>query len=107
MIHENIYPVLKSPEWEPVFLIDGSECTSVLMFQHVETASLVAYCLNTNKILDLNLNLGGDLITIMHTYRPSFVKLQNFGSERVHSLYGNDTAFVRKRYKSSLKFEQR
>ncbi|KAL9995327.1 putative F-box domain-containing protein [Helianthus debilis subsp. tardiflorus] len=104
MNEENMDPVLKSLEWKPVYLIDGSDGTSILIFWPQGTESLEAYCLDTNKILDLN--LPGNFWTVMHTYRPSFVKLQDFGSERVHSLYGNDTAFVKDRYKSSLMFER-
>ncbi|KAI7752605.1 hypothetical protein M8C21_021824, partial [Ambrosia artemisiifolia] len=105
-IQENMDPVLKSPDWKPVFLIDGSEGTSVLIFWSRGKPSMVAYCLKRKKILDLNLQ--GSSIMTMHTYRPSFVKLQNFGSERVHSLYSNysDSALVKSRHKSSLKFEQ-
>ncbi|XP_021991016.1 F-box protein At3g07870 [Helianthus annuus] len=109
VIQENIDPFLKSLEWEPRFLMDGSDGTSILIFLawHEENPSLVGYCLNTNKILDLN--LPGNYFVRMHTYRPSLVKLQNFGSERVRvrSLYSNDTVSAKNRYKSSLKFEQR
>ncbi|XP_022031044.1 F-box protein At3g07870 [Helianthus annuus] len=89
-IQENINPVLKTPKWKPLFLIDGSKGTSILILSadKLDRENLVAYCLNTNKFLDLN--LPGNCFARMTTYRPSLVKLQNFGSERVHSFYSND-----------------
>ncbi|KAI7736913.1 hypothetical protein M8C21_032344 [Ambrosia artemisiifolia] len=103
-IQENMDPVLKSPDWKPVFLIDGSKGTSVLIIWSGGKPSMVAYCLKRKKVLDLNLNLEWGYFMTMRTYRPSFVKLQNFVSERVHSLYSNDSdsALVKSRYKSKM-----
>ncbi|XP_022031045.1 F-box protein At3g07870 [Helianthus annuus] len=75
VIQENVNPVLQSLEWKPVLLIDGSEGTSVLIFLQKGT-TLLAYCLNTNKILDLDLQ--GNFWTVMSSYHPSLVRLQNF-----------------------------
>ncbi|MFS7921918.1 putative F-box domain, kelch-type beta propeller, F-box associated interaction [Helianthus anomalus] len=84
-IEENINLVFGSPEWKPLFLIDGLNGTSILILCVKEDRkNLVWYCLNTNKILDLN--IPGNHLKVISTYRPSFIKLQNFGSKRVLSL---------------------
>ncbi|KAM0029296.1 putative F-box domain-containing protein [Helianthus debilis subsp. tardiflorus] len=63
-----------TPETQLLCLMDGLNGTSVLMLLDKATNQLVAYCLNTNTIL--NLQWPGCLYRIM-TYCPSFVKLHN------------------------------
>ncbi|KAK1431120.1 hypothetical protein QVD17_14371 [Tagetes erecta] len=81
-IQQVISPILDQSQ--PLCLVDGLKGTSVLMVQNLETKEVVACCLNTNTII--HLDLRGDISSIM-AYRPSFLKLDNFGSQRVRAMY--------------------
>lgn len=77
-----------SDESEPLCLIDGLNGTSVLMVHNRETTEVVACCLDTNTVLDFG--LLGDFNSFVLTYRPSFVRLDNFGSETVLAFEGKE-----------------
>ncbi|KAI3755614.1 hypothetical protein L1987_55418 [Smallanthus sonchifolius] len=79
MIQENINPFLKSQECGPMCLIDdGLKGVGILIIRMAD--EVVAYCLNMNMILHLNFSC---LLNTIMTYRPSFLKLENVGSEYV------------------------
>nr|GEX74748.1 hypothetical protein [Tanacetum cinerariifolium] len=68
--------------WRPLCLIDGPSDSSILIFSHGSV--VLAYHLDTNIILQTN------IMAIFYTrtaipYRPSFLKLSNFGAHRVHA----------------------
>lgn len=71
--------------WNPLCLLDddfrGRRGTAILMVSFIDKH--VAYCLDTNTIK--HFNLSGIFVKVM-TYRPSFLNLLNFGSDRVHAL---------------------
>ncbi|KAK9077362.1 hypothetical protein SSX86_005699 [Deinandra increscens subsp. villosa] len=83
-----IKPFIQLFPWRPLCLIDGLEGTSVLLV-HVEFLDKSAAFLNTNKILIETPIFWINFSSIM-TYRPSFVKLDNFGLERVHAMYNHN-----------------
>ncbi|XP_076950016.1 putative F-box protein At1g14315 [Bidens hawaiensis] len=70
--------------WRPMCLMDDLNCASFFMLKDRANIRLMAYCLDTNTVK--HLELRGYLGRLM-TYRPSFVKLDNFGSGRVHKVY--------------------
>ncbi|KAJ0801406.1 putative F-box domain-containing protein [Helianthus annuus] len=78
-IKENISHLLDHNS-RPLCLIDGIDGTSILLVSHED--ELMAHCLDTNKTLPLNM-MCFDRYRLVTTYRPSFVKLDNFGSESV------------------------
>ncbi|PWA46029.1 F-box associated domain, type 1 [Artemisia annua] len=68
--------------WVPLCLIDGPSNGSILIFSHGSV--FLAYHLDTNLILQAN------MMRLFYTktaipYRPSFLKLSNFGAHRVHA----------------------
>ncbi|PWA46030.1 F-box associated domain, type 1 [Artemisia annua] len=68
--------------WVPLCLIDGPSNGSILIFSHGSV--FLAYHLDTNVILQTN------MMRLFYTktsipYRPSFLKLSNFGAHRVHA----------------------
>ncbi|PWA79379.1 F-box associated domain, type 1 [Artemisia annua] len=67
--------------WLPSCLIDGLNNTSILIVYDGEKDKLVAYCLETDRVEETGIY---DNIFKVMTYRPSFLKLQNFQSEGVH-----------------------
>ncbi|KAJ0593149.1 putative F-box domain, kelch-type beta propeller, F-box associated interaction [Helianthus annuus] len=72
-IRETIDPIFRSQGWKPLCLIDGLNGTSILILCVKEDReNVVGYCLNTNKILDLN--IPGNYWMVISTYRPSFIK---------------------------------
>lgn len=74
-------------EWFLVSLIDGLNGRSLLMvrsFDSEQKGQLVAYCIETNEIEETT--ISDNLFTVLN-YRPSFCKLQNFQSARVHVFY--------------------
>ncbi|KAK9077360.1 hypothetical protein SSX86_005697 [Deinandra increscens subsp. villosa] len=82
--------------WRPLCLIDDLEQggTSVVLLVYVRVAEadkLVAYCLNTNRILSETTTLWSNCSSMV-TYRPSFVKLDRFGLERVHAMYNHSNS---------------
>lgn len=80
-IKEGSIPPPDIGTWFPLLFIDSLNGRSLLMVQSVEQHQIMAYCLETNTFEDTM--ISDDLITVK-TYRPSFFKLQNFQSARVH-----------------------
>ncbi|XP_076950013.1 F-box/kelch-repeat protein At3g23880-like [Bidens hawaiensis] len=71
----------------PLCLVDGLNGASIFMLYDHSTSRLMAYCLNTNTVLYLELR--GCFHSLI-TYRPSFIKLDNFGSWKgAHKVYDN------------------
>ncbi|GJY44860.1 hypothetical protein Tco_0433073 [Tanacetum coccineum] len=64
--------------WLPSCLIDGLNNTSILIAYDEEKDKLVAYCLETDTIEETD--IYDDIFKVL-TYRPSFLKLQNFQFE--------------------------
>ncbi|KAL7583670.1 hypothetical protein Lser_V15G45564 [Lactuca serriola] len=67
--------------WEPVYLIEGLNDGTILMMYYQD--KLLAYCPKRKTIEDKEIF---DRHFTGMAYRPSFLKLQNFKSERVHVL---------------------
>ncbi|GJZ61026.1 F-box associated domain containing protein [Tanacetum coccineum] len=68
-----------SPDLEPMYLLEGLKDGTILMVYYTDT--LLAYCPRKKTVEDTK--IFDRYLTAM-TYCPSFVKLQNFGSENVH-----------------------
>ncbi|CAI9303940.1 unnamed protein product [Lactuca saligna] len=67
--------------WEPVYLIEGLNDGTILMVYYQD--KLLAYCLKRKTIEDAEIF---DRYFTGMAYCPSFLKLQNFKSERFHVL---------------------
>ncbi|MFS7921923.1 putative F-box domain-containing protein [Helianthus anomalus] len=92
-IKENISHLLDHNS-RPLCLINGIDGT-LLVFHEDE---LMAHCLDTNKTLPLNMKMCFDRCRLVTTYRPSFVKLGNFGLESVLADMYEDREESRKEY---------